>query len=107
MQKKIFKDASIVKSELKVAENKENFEQSLELKNQQQKLVSQINELPELEQRFAAREVDAQIIAEVVALWTGIPVTKITFKKNLKSYLKWKMILNKKLLARRSCKSSC
>ena len=34
--------------------------------------------MSDLEKRYAAKIVDAQIVAEVVAMWTGIPVTKIT-----------------------------
>ena len=80
----LFKDLDVIKSELNLAEEKQNFEQSLELKGKQKSLISKAGEMSDLEKRYASRIVDAQIVSEVVALWTGIPVTKITQEESEK-----------------------
>ncbi len=80
----LFKDLDVIKSELNLAEEKEDFEQSLELKGKQKNLITKAGEMSDLEKRYASRIVDAQIVSEVVALWTGIPVTKITQEESEK-----------------------
>ena len=80
--KEIFKDLDLIKSEINLAEKKAEKEQAVELKVKRKGLLSKVGALSDLDQRYAARIVDAQIVAEVVALWTGIPVTKITKKES-------------------------
>lgn len=95
--RQVFKDLEILKSELELAEKKNDFEQALELKNKQKDLVSQTDGLTELEKRYAAKVVDSQVVSEVVALWTGIPVTKITQEESEK-LLKMDKELTKKII---------
>jgi ATP-dependent Clp protease ATP-binding subunit ClpC len=82
--KEIFKDLDLIKSEINLAEKKAEKEQAVELKVKRKGLLSKVGALSDLDQRYAARIVDAQIVAEVVALWTGIPVTKITQEESEK-----------------------
>ena len=92
----IFKDLEVVRSELSSAE-KEDYEESLDLKGRQKLLLDQAGEMSDLEKRYAAKIVDAQIVSEVVALWTGIPVTKITQEESEK-LLKMEEELSKKII---------
>ena len=64
-----------------------------------QKIIKSSREFTDLEKRYAAKLVDAQVIAEVVALWTGVPVTKITQEESEK-LLKMEEALAKKLLVK-------
>ncbi len=93
----VFKDLELVKSELNLSEKKEDYEQSLELKGRQKRLLSQAGGMSDLEKRYAAKIVDAQVVSEVVALWTGIPVTKITQEESEK-LLKMDKELSKKII---------
>ena len=95
--KQIFKNLEVVKSELSLAEKKDDYEQSLELKSKQKELLSQAGGLSDLEKRYAAKIVDSQVVSEVVALWTGIPVTKITQEESEK-LLKMDKELTKKII---------
>jgi len=95
--RQIFKDLEIIKSELELSEKKNDLEQALELKNKQKNLVSQTGGLTDLEKRYAAKVVDSQVVSEVVALWTGIPVTKITQEESEK-LLKMDKELTKKII---------
>ena len=76
---------------------KDDYEQSLELKSKQKELLSQAGGLSDLEKRYAAKIVDSQVVSEVVALWTGIPVTKITQEESEK-LLKMDKELTKKII---------
>lgn len=82
--KQLFVSKQSISSELLMAEKKEDFEQSLILKNKQQDVDNQLKQLPDDEQKKVSRIVDAQVIAEVIAMWTGIPVTKITEEESQK-----------------------
>jgi ATP-dependent Clp protease ATP-binding subunit ClpC len=95
--RQVFKDLEILKSELALADKKNDFEQALELKNKQKNLLSKTDALTDLEKRYAAKIVDSQVVSEVIALWTGIPVTKITQEESEK-LLKMDRELTKKII---------
>ena len=82
--KDLFKDFESINSQLGVAEKKEDLSEVLSLRKKQGMISEKVDALPDLQQRFAARVVDEQVVAEVVALWTGIPVTKITEEESEK-----------------------
>ena len=93
----VFKDLEIVNSELDLANKKEDPSQALTLKERQKQLLNNAGKMSDLEKRYAAKIVDAQIVAEVVAMWTGIPVTKITQEESEK-LLKMDQDLTKKII---------
>jgi ATP-dependent Clp protease ATP-binding subunit ClpC len=68
-----------------------------QLIHEQANLMKQTAGFTELQKRYAAKIVDAQIVAEVVALWTGIPVTKITQEESEK-LLRMDQDLQKKIV---------
>ena len=93
----VFKDLEIVNSELDLANKKDDSNQAMTLKERQKQLLSNAGKMSDLEKRYAAKIVDAQIVAEVVAMWTGIPVTKITQEESEK-LLKMDQDLTKKII---------
>jgi len=93
----IFKDLEVVNSEIDLAQKKEDSNQQGNLKEKQKKLLVDAGKMSDLEKRYAAKIVDAQIVAEVVAMWTGIPVTKITQEESEK-LLKMDQDLTKKII---------
>jgi len=95
--RQMFKDLENLTSELSLAEKKQDFEEALVLKGRQEKILNQVSVFSDLEKRYAAKIVDAQVVAEVVALWTGIPVTKITQEESEK-LLKMDQELSKKII---------
>ena len=93
----VFKDLEVVNSEINLAQNKADSSQQESLLEKQKKLLSDAGKLSDLDKRYAAKIVDAQIVAEVVAMWTGIPVTKITQEESEK-LLKMDQDLSKKII---------
>ena len=87
----------MVNSELGLAQKKDDLNQESNLKEKQQKLLTDAGKMSDLEKRYAAKIVDAQIVAEVVAMWTGIPVNKITQEESEK-LLKMDQDLSKKII---------
>ena len=68
-----------------------------ELSKDKNELMQSMSNFSESEKRYAAKLVDAQIIADVIAMWTGIPVSKITQEESEK-LLKMSMDLSKKII---------
>jgi ATP-dependent Clp protease ATP-binding subunit ClpC len=93
----IFKDLNAIQSQLDTAEKQKNFEDSVDLKGKQKALLVQAEQMTDLEKKYASKIVDAQIVSEVVALWTGIPVTKITQEESEK-LLRMAQELSKKII---------
>ncbi|MEC8677442.1 MAG: ATP-dependent Clp protease ATP-binding subunit [Candidatus Margulisiibacteriota bacterium] len=93
----VFKDLEVVNSEIDLAQKKADSSQQESLLEKQKQLLSDAGKLSDLDKRYAAKIVDAQIVAEVVAMWTGIPVTKITQEESEK-LLKMDQDLSKKII---------
>ncbi|MGA0241729.1 MAG: ATP-dependent Clp protease ATP-binding subunit [Candidatus Marinamargulisbacteria bacterium] len=93
----LFKDLDVLKSELDLAQKKNDTDLVLGLQKKRHDLLENVNKMGDLERRYAAKIVDAQIVAEVVALWTGIPVTKITEEESEK-LLKMDRDLSQKII---------
>ena len=93
----VFKDLEVVNSEIDLAQKKADASQQESLLEKQKQLLSDAGKLSDLDKRYAAKIVDAQIVAEVVAMWTGIPVTKITQEESEK-LLKMDQDLSKKII---------
>ena len=93
----VFKDLEVVNSEINLAQKKADASQQESLLEKQKQLLSDAGKLSDLDKRYAAKIVDAQIVAEVVAMWTGIPVTKITQEESEK-LLKMDQDLSKKII---------
>src|SRR5277367_1412611 len=85
--KQIEEDITLIRAEKESAHEKQNFEQSRQLDDQ---IQSKIDRKTALEQEWRADGVDLfdvvdeDVIAEVLANWTGIPVYKLTEEETSK-----------------------
>ena len=80
----LIKDFNLAKTELKTATQKEDKSMMQLLSDKATKLGTELQEYPEDERDIAARRVTPHIIADVIAMWTGVPVTKISESESAK-----------------------
>ena len=72
---------SVIKAEKDDAINSQEFERAAKLRDQEKQLEAEITKIKEQQtsqNAHASGEVSAQNIAEIVSLWTGVPVVQLT-----------------------------
>jgi ATP-dependent Clp protease ATP-binding subunit ClpC len=76
--KQAISELRVLRDEQRVAEEEDRMEDAQELINRQHELNAQIEQMRAGWDRASSPQVTAHDIAEVIAMWTGVPVTQIT-----------------------------
>ena len=91
---------SAVKAEKDDAINSQEFERAAKLRDQEKQLEAEIAKIKEqktAQNAHASGEVQAQNIAEIVSLWTGVPVAQLTEEESAR-LLKLEEVLHNRLV---------
>ncbi len=82
--KKLMSENQALLKELSLAENNKDASLIQLLKNKQSAIQIKLDSFPSDELSKARNIVDAQAVTEVVAMWTGIPITKVSEEESHK-----------------------
>ncbi len=91
---------SAVKAEKDDAINSQEFERAAKLRDQEKQLEAEITKIKEqktVQNAHSSGKVEAQNIAEIVSLWTGVPVSQLTEEESAR-LLKLEEVLHNRLV---------